>query len=71
MSAADRMRRYRERQRNGRRPLLIDVDEVAVAEYLIAAGFLPPCKAEDRNAIRTAAESSARFPAGLILADAA
>lgn len=57
MSAAgERMRRYRERQRNGRRPLLIDVDEVAVSAFLVAIGYLPAGNAEDQSAIREATE---------------
>jgi ABC-type dipeptide/oligopeptide/nickel transport system permease subunit len=47
--------------------LLVDVDEVGVSEFLIAAGFLPPRKADDRTAITAVFDIVNAFPP-LILA---
>lgn len=66
MSAADRMRRYRARRSNGQIPITVDVDEVSLAETLIAGGFLSRSKADDRQALREAAE---RFLASAVAAD--
>lgn len=53
MSAADRMRRYRARQREGLVPLTIEADEVNTVEVLIHFGFLK-AETEDRHEIARA-----------------
>jgi hypothetical protein len=47
----DRQRLRRARQRAGRIPVTVEIDEVDWAEELIEAGFLAPHEAEDRKAI--------------------
>ena len=54
MSAAQRMRRHRQRRKAGRLPLLIDVDDVAWAQKLIALGRLDPAAEDDAQAIAAA-----------------
>jgi hypothetical protein len=53
--AAIRQQRYRERQEDGRVVLHVDVDEHALAEALIAAGFLSQDDAS-RASLTTALE---------------
>ncbi|WP_158285693.1 hypothetical protein [Pseudohoeflea suaedae] len=48
-TAAERMRRLRERQRSGKMPVLVDVDEVQAVEFLIAVGWLPEELADDKR----------------------
>ena len=55
-SAAARQRRRRERERRGLVVLTIEVDEVALAEQLICAGFLAPAEVDNREAITAALE---------------
>jgi hypothetical protein len=55
-SSAIRQRRYRDRQRGGRVVLTVEVDEVALSEALLAAGFISPEHADDRQALETALE---------------
>jgi hypothetical protein len=50
------MARLRERHRTGRIPLLIEVDEVALAELLIEHGLLDHGRADDRLALAKAVE---------------
>ena len=54
MSPAERMRRSRELRAKGLMPLSIDVDEVAVPAFLVAAGHLASADVDDRSAIRAA-----------------
>lgn len=56
MSGADRMRRLRDRRRRGTVALLIEVDQVNLAEFLVAAGDLPARDGDDPAAIRAAVE---------------
>jgi hypothetical protein len=51
--AAIRQRRYRDRQREGKISLCIDVDEFALFEALVAAGFLSPDD-DSRQSLETA-----------------
>jgi hypothetical protein len=53
---AERARRYRDRQRAGRMVLVLEVDEVETADALIAAGYLAPHHADDRQKIAEAAQ---------------
>lgn len=55
-SSAARMKVLRERQRNGRIPLQITVDEVGLVEALIGTGFLHASDADDRRALAAAVE---------------
>jgi hypothetical protein len=54
--SADRTRRYRDRQRRGLMVLVVEVDEVETADALIAAGYLAPHHADDRQKIAEAAQ---------------
>lgn len=54
--AAERQRQYRARRGAGRVALRVVVDEVAVAEAMIAAHFLPASLADDRKALAAAVE---------------
>ncbi len=56
MSAAERKRRYRRRQRQGQIVLRLVVDEVAIVEALILSGHLAPCDGDDRRKIAAAME---------------
>ena len=55
------MRRYRARRAAGKIVLPVEVDDVDLAERLIEAGFLPRRLADDRRALKDAAE---RYLAG-------
>ncbi|PBB79072.1 hypothetical protein CK218_22240 [Mesorhizobium sp. WSM3879] len=56
MTGAERMRKHRQRLREGTMPIVIDVDAVNLSAFLVAAGHLAADLAEDREAIRAAAE---------------
>lgn len=56
MSAAERMRRYRRRQKAGRVIVFAEVDLLDLADMLVAKGFLLQWDADDFTAIRTALE---------------
>lgn len=56
-TGAERQRRHRARARAGRVVIPVEADDVALAEALIAAGFLSPGRADDREAL---AEATAR-----------
>ncbi len=53
LSAAERMRRHRERRRNGLRSLTVELRDSEVNE-LIKRGYLAPESRADKDAIRTA-----------------
>lgn len=55
-TAAQRVRRYRARQRLGRVAVMVDIDEVNAAEALIEIGELDPLKADDRRELAAALE---------------
>ncbi|TGR97924.1 hypothetical protein EN852_036640 [Mesorhizobium sp. M2E.F.Ca.ET.209.01.1.1] len=55
MSGTERMRRHRQRLRQGRMPLVVDVPEVELTEFLARVGYLN-CQTEDRAALRKATE---------------
>jgi hypothetical protein len=55
-NAAIRQRRRRERERRGTVVLAIEVDEVALAEQLVLAGFLAEGEVDNRSAIKAALE---------------
>ncbi|MER8431389.1 hypothetical protein [Mesorhizobium caraganae] len=57
MSAAERMRKTRQRRHKGVIPVSIDIDDVRVPALLVAAGFLASKDADDRKAIGAALES--------------
>jgi hypothetical protein len=57
MSAADRQRARRARIKAGRAVLRIEVDDVAVPEALVDAGFLHSFDADNREAIEKAIET--------------
>ena len=52
--AADKMRRYRRRQKAGRVMLTIEVDVTALTDFLADRGFIMPWDADDRAAIAKA-----------------
>ena len=54
--AADRARRYRQRQSNGRIMITIEIDDVTVPAALVTAGFLAADACDDRQAIAAAIE---------------
>jgi hypothetical protein len=66
-SRAASQRRYRRREREGRRVLAIEVNETDWVLKLIEVGLLCARDADDRNAVRTALERQiallCRFPA--------
>lgn len=66
MTARDRQRRYRDRRRAGRRVLRIEVDDVDLAERLIASGFLARVDADDPAAL---ARATARLLTSIESAD--
>jgi hypothetical protein len=47
MTCADRVRRHRQRQRDGRVVLCIEAEEVALIDKLIVARLLDPTMADD------------------------
>lgn len=53
MSAAsrERQRRYRRRQKAGRRVIMLEIDEVEVAAMLEKLRFLDPLSADDDEAV--------------------
>jgi hypothetical protein len=51
-----RMRRYRARQKTGRRVVHVEIDDVAHVEALIAARLLHPQRGDDPVAIAAAIE---------------
>jgi hypothetical protein len=55
-NGAVRQRRRRERERAGVIVLQIEVDEIALTEQLVIAGFLAPQDIDDRTAIQAALE---------------
>jgi hypothetical protein len=55
-NAAARQRRRRERERAGLIVLRVEVDEVALTEQMVLAGFLSPSEADNRDAVRAALE---------------
>jgi hypothetical protein len=54
--AAERNRRWRQRARNGRVVLPIEIDQFEVADALVDAGLLEQWSADDRVAIAAAVE---------------
>lgn len=66
ISAAHRMRKARQRHANGLAVLHIEVELGALADELVAAGFLQEWDCEDREAIERAVE---RVLAALIAAE--
>jgi hypothetical protein len=56
MSAAERQRRYRERQREGRRVVMVEIDEAALSDVLVETGHLSPVMADDPEHLRRAIE---------------
>jgi hypothetical protein len=56
VSAAEKMRAYRERAAAGRICITVEVDAVDLAERLIEAGFLRPEDYDDRDALRLGLE---------------
>lgn len=58
---SDKMRRYRARRAAGKVVLSVEVDDVDLAERLVEAGFLSRGLADDRQALKEAAE---RYLAG-------
>jgi hypothetical protein len=54
MTVANRVRRFRERQKSGKAVLHIEVDLFAHSEMLIAAGLLKTWDDSDRSAIEEA-----------------
>ena len=63
---ADRMRRLRARRAQGRVCLPVEIDDVAVPEMLVDAGFLPASLVDDRAAV---AKALSRFIASAIAVD--
>ena len=53
---ADRQRNYRKRQTAGKIILQIEISEVETVAALVAAGFLSPETADDKQAIAAAIE---------------
>jgi hypothetical protein len=53
-TAAERQRRKRERRRQGKAAWLVEGDDVAIPEKLIAAGYLDRRHADDPKAIAAA-----------------
>ncbi|MGO7508891.1 hypothetical protein ACC677_02505 [Rhizobium ruizarguesonis] len=49
-----RQRRYRERQKSGRRVLMLEIDEVETAAMLEELHFLNPLDADDDEALQLA-----------------
>ena len=47
LSASEKVKRWRARQREGRRVIHVDVDMAATVEWMIATGFLQPTDAID------------------------
>ncbi|UVC17583.1 hypothetical protein [Mesorhizobium onobrychidis] len=58
---SDKMRRYRARRAAGKVVLSVEVDDVDLAERWVEAGFLSRRLADDRQALKEAAE---RYLAG-------
>jgi hypothetical protein len=56
VTAAERQRRYRTRQRAGRICIRLSIDHVSVAEALVAAGLLRLEDYDDARAIAAALE---------------
>lgn len=54
MSAADRMRRYRDRKRRGRCVMPIEIDRGELADDLVELGLLSEWDSEDVDALRSA-----------------
>ena len=52
--AAEKMRRYRRRQKAGRAMLTIEVDMSVLADFLADRGFIMPWDADNRAAIAKA-----------------
>jgi hypothetical protein len=52
MSDRERMRRYRRRMAEGLAVFVLELDEVALADRLVAHGLLSPLSADSRDAIR-------------------
>jgi hypothetical protein len=65
-AAAERLRRFRQRERAGRFILAFEADEIETIALLIAGGFLNPAEADQPRAIAAAAaqqwELLTRFP---------
>lgn len=59
-SSKARQRRYRERQKSGRRVLQIEVDEVELAAALERLNLLDPLKADDGEAVQKAFDEMVR-----------
>jgi hypothetical protein len=57
---AARMRAYRARQASGLQVLSVEIDEVNVAEALVAEGFLHPQATDNRDNIKAALEAMLR-----------
>ncbi|TPM11527.1 hypothetical protein FJ960_01935 [Mesorhizobium sp. B2-3-11] len=53
-TSTERSKAKRSRDRSGLVPLQIDVDEVAVSEFMILGGWLPCNQADNRKALRKA-----------------
>lgn len=53
-SSKERQRRYRERQKAGRRVLMLEIDEVEIAAVLEKLRFLNPLSADDDEAVQRA-----------------
>ena len=56
-SAADRVRRMRARQREGRAVLRIEVDAIGLADLLARTGFIDPWNADNPAKLRAALEA--------------
>ncbi len=59
-SSKERQRRYRERQKAGRRILRLEINVVEVAAVLERLGFLNPLNADDDEAVRRALDTLIR-----------
>lgn len=60
-AVAARMRTYRARKNSGRILLVLDLDEMLLADALVDAGYLDLNKKDDEHAIRKAALSFMKF----------
>lgn len=57
MTRGERQRRYRERRREGRIVLHLEVDAVDLIEKLLALGHIAECERDDLRAIEAAVQA--------------
>ena len=57
MSARERMRRWRERNRAGKRLVTVELDDLVLSEALVATGDLDPQQDDDPKALSRGLQS--------------